>query len=102
MTASKKSAAAKKTTKAKPADRSKAIAASWTDKKVAKARSTKNGVRVAGVDYRSCADAFAQLGLPMGSMVGFRMKLKASGKETFEVEGKKAGTVEKFVFTLTE
>lgn len=58
--------------------RKDAVAKTWTDPDVAAARSARNGVMVDGVQYRSVADAFTQLALPMGKHVPFRMALKAS------------------------
>lgn len=81
----KKKAAKAKTPKAKKpaADRSKAVAASWADKKVAAARATHNAVKVGGEEYKSTRAAFKALGLPPGRCISFRGKLKASGAETF-------------------
>lgn len=55
------------------------IAASWNDSTVRAARSTRTSVSVGGNTYRSVADAFRKLGLPMGKHVAFRVALKATG-----------------------
>lgn len=55
----------------------------------AEARGHKQRITVDGTPHRSVAEAFDALGLPMGKHIKFRAKLKASGKETFEHEGKK-------------
>jgi hypothetical protein len=88
----------KKTTSKKKAngDRSAAVQATWDDPKVRKARATHHKVKVANTIYRSVIDAFKQLGLPMGRAIGFRLKLKAEGKQTFEHNDKK------FNFILVE
>lgn len=44
---------------------------------------------VDGHPYRSIKAAFDTLGLPLNKHGKFRLKLKATGKETFEHEGKK-------------
>lgn len=82
---------------AKSPDRSAAIAASWTDKKVAAARATRHGVRVTDPrggqgNYKSVREAFMVLALPIGQHIKFRGALKASGKAEFG----------KFKFTLIE
>lgn len=84
-TASKKTAAKKA---AKPADRSAAIAKSWTNKGVAAARSKKDHVKVGGTEYRSTAAAFEDLGLPMGRHIPFRMELKEKGRAVYKDEKK--------------
>lgn len=74
------------------ADMSKAIAKSWKDPKVAKARAARHGVRVAGKEYRSVKEAFEKLRLPLGSHIAFRGKLKKAGKLDFETDtGRKVG-----------
>lgn len=86
----KKPAKAKKAAKKPAADRSKAVAASWADKKVATARATHNAVKVGGETYKSTRAAFKALDLPPGRCISFRGKLKASGAETFTTDdGKK-------------
>lgn len=89
-----KAAPEAKPTKAKPKAGSKpkaegggmsaSIAASWQDKAVALARSTKNKVKVGGEEYRSVAAAFEALKLPMSKHIPFRAKLKAHGRAAFE------------------
>lgn len=74
----------KKSEQAAAESRAASIAASWEDPKVRAARIERTGVRVAGTEYRSCAEAFRALKLPMGSMVRFRLQLKEAGKATFE------------------
>lgn len=49
----------------------------------------KQRITVDGTPHRSVAEAFAALGFPMCKHIRFRSKLKASGKEIFEHEGKK-------------
>jgi hypothetical protein len=72
--------------KGEAADRSDAIAKSWTNKAVAAARSTKNKVKVGGTEYRSTAAAFEALGLPMGTCIAFRMALKETGRKVYETD----------------
>jgi hypothetical protein len=59
---------------------------SWGDKKVAAARATKHHVKVGGVVYRSCAEAFQKLKLDFSKCVKFRRELKtsANGRATFD------------------
>lgn len=80
------------------ASNSDGISASWRDESIKKARTTRNKVQVewkGGKEvYRSAGAAFAALGLPDAKCIRFRLKLKASGSETFEHNG------EKFHFTL--
>lgn len=69
-------------------DRSAAIAASWTNKKVAAARATRHGVRVTDPrggqgNYKSVREAFMVLALPIGQHIKFRGALKAAGKAEF-------------------
>ena len=68
---------------AKSSDRSAAIAASWTDKKVAAARATRHHVRVEDKTYKSVREAFMVLALPLGQHIKFRGALKAAGKADF-------------------
>lgn len=71
------------------ADRSASVAKSWGNAKVAKARSARHHVKVAGTEYNSVFAALEALKLPTKYCIPFRKKLKASGKETLEHEGKK-------------
>jgi hypothetical protein len=68
------------------------IAASWLNPEVAAARLKRNGteVTVDGVttEYKSVAEAFRALTLPVEKHIRFRMRLKASGTEIFEHDGK--------------
>src|SRR5271165_4945220 len=68
------------------------IAASWLNPEVAAARLTRNGteVTVDGVtsEYKSVAEAFRALTLPVEKHIRFRMRLKASGTDIFEHDGK--------------
>lgn len=57
---------------------------SWSDKEVRAARSLKQRVMADGTEYRSVAEAFGALDLPMPKHVKFRMELKAAGRATFE------------------
>ena len=63
------------------------------DAKPVKAKAEPHGhkqrITVDGVPHRSVFMAFESLGLPITKHIKFRAKLKASGKETFEHEGKK-------------
>lgn len=65
-------------------DRSAAISKSWASKATRAARSERTAVKVGGTQYRSVAEAFRQLGLPMEKHVKFRGELKAAGKATFD------------------
>lgn len=70
--------------KAAPGDRAAAIARSWADPEIAAKRKARHAVTVVNEKghttmYRSVPDAFRSLGLPMGTMIKFRMKLKAAG-----------------------
>lgn len=70
-------------------ERAEAIAKSWKDPKVAKARAIRTNVSVDGTAYRSVATAFKALKLPAEKMLKFRMELKASGGHlNFTQEGK--------------
>ena len=71
------------------ADRSASVAKSWGNAKVAKARSARHHVKVAGTEYNSVYAALEALKLPTKHCIPFRKKLKVSGKETLEHEGKK-------------
>jgi hypothetical protein len=71
--------------KSKNAARSNAVAASWSDKDVKAARSARNGVLVDGkTEYKSVRAAFMALGLPIGSHIKFRMRLKAERTAEFD------------------
>jgi len=72
--------------KSEPADRSAAIAQSWTNKAVAEARAVKNKVKVGGTEYRSVLAAFTALKLPVEKHIAFRMELKAAGRKVFETD----------------
>lgn len=80
------------------ASNSDGISASWRDESIKKARTTRNKVQVEykgeKTIHRSAGAAFLSLGLPDSKCIRFRLKLKASGCETFEHNG------EKYVFTL--
>ena len=93
MAKTKQKAAKAKVKKTKepkaPADRSAAVKSSWSDAKVAAARSTHNKVKVGGEVYGSVRKAFAALGLPDVKHIKFRGELKRAGKLTFEHDGKK-------------
>lgn len=86
--AAKKKVAAKKAPAKKKtdADRSKLVAKTWKDPKVAKARAQRNGVKADGKDFKSVREAFASLRLPMGQHISFRGKLKKAKRLTFETE----------------
>ena len=87
----KKVAKAKVKKAGPPADRSKAVQATWSNKATAAARAVHNKVKVGGEVYRSVRAAFAALSLPDSRHIPFRMALKASetGRATFEHEGVK-------------
>lgn len=74
---------------AKNEKRSSAISETWNNKEIAQRRSTKSNVICNGVRFRSVAQAFDQLGLPMVKHIPFRGTLKQSGEAVFEHEGKK-------------
>jgi hypothetical protein len=62
----------------------------WGDRKVAAARSVKHHVAVGDHgEFRSVADAFMKLKLPMKAHIKFRKELKAAGKLAFEFGDKK-------------
>ncbi|WP_334070673.1 hypothetical protein [Burkholderia ambifaria] len=68
-------------------------AESWHDDGVREARMTREGVRVTMPDgfvrtFKSVADAFKGLRLPMSKHVRFRLKLKVERAATFEHGGK--------------
>jgi hypothetical protein len=70
---------------AKSDTRSKAIAATWENDKIAAARSARDNVSVEGKGtFRSVAAAFKQLGLPMSKHIKFRIEVKANGTGTFK------------------
>ena len=69
-------------------ERSAAIAASWQDKKVAKARAARHAVAVVTPEgkkavHRSVKEAFMIWALPLGQHIKFRGALKAAGKANF-------------------
>lgn len=75
------------------ASNSAGVAASWADPEVAAARLTRDGVKVTfegtAKEFKSVNEAFHDYRLPVSKHIRFRLKLKASGKETFEFAGKK-------------
>lgn len=72
--------------KKEPVDRAAATAASWTDPAIAAARKTRTAVEVEGVQYKSIAEAFKALALPLNRHVKFRSTLKksADGRAEFK------------------
>lgn len=70
--------ALKKTTKS--ITRSTSISESWNDQVVAEKRARRDAVEVNGVQYRSVAQAFQKLNLPMSKHIQFRMTLKETGE----------------------
>jgi hypothetical protein len=66
--------------------RAVAIAASWLDANVAKARVTRNRVKVGRKVYGSTRAAWKALDLPPGRCISFRAKLKAAGKLAFTAD----------------
>lgn len=76
-------------------DLGKSISASWKDAEVRAARSARHGVTVHEkgdaankTTYKSVAEAFRQLRLPMAKHIKFRMEVKDVGSAEFE-HGKK-------------
>lgn len=80
------------------------MSASWKDPEVRAARSARHGVSVheqgdaanTKADFKSVAEAFRQLRLPMSKHIKLRLEVKDSGSAKFE-HGKKT-----FVFKLIE
>jgi len=64
---------------AKSVTRSTSISESWNNAEIAAKRARRDNVEVNGVQYRSVAQAFQKLNLPMEKHIQFRMELKASG-----------------------
>jgi len=65
--------------------RSAGIKESWNDHKVAAERSTRTHVHVVGHgEFKSVAEAFKKLGLPLSSHIKFRMELKKAKHKKFE------------------
>jgi len=64
---------------AKSITRSTSISESWNDSEIAAKRARRDNVEVNGVQYRSVAQAFQKLNLPMSKHIQFRMELKATG-----------------------
>jgi hypothetical protein len=73
--------------------RGQGTAESWKNKKVAKARATRIGVKVGGNVYKSTREAFEVLRLPAGKYPFVRVQLKEHG--TFVFEGHKFSVVNK-------
>lgn len=75
------------------ASNSAGVAASWNDAEVRAARRTRDGVFVtlngATTEHKSTREAFRHYRLPDLKHIRFRMKLKESRAETFELNGKK-------------
>jgi len=70
---------------AKSATRSEAIAKSWDNDEIAKARAARDNVSVEGYGtFRSVAAAFKKIGLPISRHIKFRIDLKANGTGTFK------------------
>jgi hypothetical protein len=61
---------------------STAVAETWKDAEVRAARCERSAVVVDGVQFKSVADAFRQLHLPMGQHIRFRGQLKEQIKMT--------------------
>jgi hypothetical protein len=64
--------------------RSAAVKATWTNRKVRAARSARHNVKVGGEQYRSVAQAFIALKLPMASHQRVRRELVLNGKANYE------------------
>lgn len=70
---------------AKSDTRSKAIAATWENDRIAAARSARDNVAVDGHGtFRSVAAAFKALGLPMSKHIKFRIEVKSNGTGIFK------------------
>lgn len=67
-----------------PDARAVSIARSWTDPAVRAARTERTQVRVGGVQYKSVAEAFRALKLPMAGHIKFRAELKAAKRKVYE------------------
>lgn len=78
-----KKAVAKNKAPKVPADRSKAVAKTWADPKVAKARAKHDRVMASGKEFRSVKAAFEELKLPLGQHITFRGALKKAGELVF-------------------
>lgn len=75
---------------AKSTSRANAIAATWKDASIAAARAQRTCVRVFCKnsiigEYKSTAEAFRRLGLPLAKHIPFRMALKAAGSNEISV-----------------
>lgn len=66
---------------------SRRVAETWKKPEVAEARRKRHGVIVDSVEYRSVAEAFRDLKLPMEKHIKFRMKLKAQAGKKIEEFG---------------
>ena len=92
--AAKKSAPARKAQAATPrveqtagapnAALSKAVAKTWKDPAVAKARTTRHGVRIGNKHYSSMGQAFVDQGWSLGRMQRVRLAVKREGRAEFE------------------
>lgn len=69
-----------------PVDRSAAIAASWKDPATAAARASRISVRARGTNYKSVADAFKALELPLSRHIKFRGDLRKAGELDFKFQ----------------
>lgn len=77
-----------KVEKKETTNRADAIKKSWTDPKVAAARSERTHVKASGKMFRSVKQAFEELGLPLEKHIRFRMQLKQVAEMTFNHEGR--------------
>lgn len=68
--------------------RSEGVTSSWKKPEVAAHRSERHHVEVGGIVFKSVAEAFGNLGLPMSKHIKFRGELKRAGSLTFEHDGK--------------
>ena len=81
--------AVKPATKVHHADRSAAMALSWTDPDVAAKRSERTSVTVtvkgsSAQEFKSTAAAFRALGLSLAGVIKFRMALKEKGALAYD------------------
>ena len=77
-------ATTRKTSKQVANTRGAKIAASWSNAKVRKARTTRVGCKVGKHTYPSVAAALTELGYPLWRSIPIRMALKAEGTVKFE------------------
>ena len=79
-----KSNTTRKTSKQVANTRGAKIAASWSNAKVRKARTTRVGCKVGKHTYPSVAAALTDLGYPLWRSIPLRMALKSEGTVKFD------------------